>query len=508
MSSRCFRFVLLVACGFALQFRAIARAEESLPPDAIRCLPGFAVELLRTAQAGEDSWISMSIDDRGRIILGLDGTGVARLTLSERADSAKFERLDNTLKHCRGVLWAHGSVYVDATNSQKIVRLRDGDGDDQYKSQQTILHFDYRSRYGHGSNQMRLGPDGNIYVVIGNDCSFPSNTLGSSPYRNPRNDWLLPNSRDVGHDNRVGYILKMDAEGAQRQIIAGGFRNQVDAAFNRHGDMFTFDADMEWDIGAPWYRPIRVNHIVSGGEYGWRWGTGKWPAYYPDSLPSNLDVGLGSPTGVVFGTKAKFPAKYQKALFLGDWQNGRILAAHPKVAGASYSFEYESFLDGAPLNVCDLEFGLDGNLYFITGGRGSQSALYRVSWKGEMPKENAVSELSELHVLRRKLESLHAQAQPQAVAFAWPHLGHPDPWIRHAARVAIERQVISQWENKVYAEQNVETILNGLIALCRMKETNESNRHEFIGRVVEKLTQFPDPDPRQLIAICRIYALL
>ena len=36
--------------------------------------------------------------------------------------------------------------------------------------------------------------------------------------------------------------------------------------------MFTFDADMEWDVGQPEYRPTRINH-VSGGEYGWRWGT-------------------------------------------------------------------------------------------------------------------------------------------------------------------------------------------------------------------------------------------
>jgi len=30
------------------------------------------------------------------------------------------------------------------------------------------------------------------------------------------------------------------------------------AAFNRHGDLFTYDADMEWDMNTPWYRPTRV----------------------------------------------------------------------------------------------------------------------------------------------------------------------------------------------------------------------------------------------------------
>ncbi len=34
----------------------------------------------------------------------------------------------------------------------------------------------------------------------------------------------------------------------------------------------------------PWYRPTRINHVISGAEFGWRNGTGKWPAYYPDSF--------------------------------------------------------------------------------------------------------------------------------------------------------------------------------------------------------------------------------
>jgi hypothetical protein len=79
--------------------------------------------------------------------------------------------------------------------------------------------------------------------------------------------------------------------------------------WDRDGEMFTFDSDMEWDWGAPWYRATRVVHCVVGGEYGWRSGTGVWPAYYPDSLPPTLDVGLGSPTGVRFGAGAAFPAR-------------------------------------------------------------------------------------------------------------------------------------------------------------------------------------------------------
>jgi putative heme-binding domain-containing protein len=501
-------FATWMIISFVGQFAA---AEEALSPQSINCPPQFKVELLRSARAGEDSWISMTFGKQGKIILGLDTVGVGQLELGDDfrkpEDDIKFTRLDGELKHCRGVLWAHNSLYVDGTNSNRIDRLQDKDNDGKFETRETIVQFDYRSRYGHGSNQMRLGPDGKIYVVVGNDCSFPADVLETSPYKNPQNDWLIPNSRDKGHDNRVGYILRMDKDGKQREIVAGGLRNPVDLAFNRHGEMFTFDADMEWDVGAPWYRPIRINHIVSGGEDGWRWGTGKMPDYYPDSLPSNLDVGLGSPTGVASGHLANLPEKYREALFLADWQNGRILVAHPKLAGASYRFDYESFADGTPLNVCDLEFGPDGNLYFITGGRGSMSALYRISWQGSVPTSKQLS-LNKQHYQRRMLEKFHTQQQSNAVDSIWPFLGVVDPWLRFAARVAIERQDPKHWHDRVFASTARSTSLEGLLALVRTSKTTPETRSEFISRVVNKIESFDRLGDDELVKACRIYAIL
>ena len=41
-----------------------------------------------------------------------------------------------------------------------------------------------------------------------------------------------------------------------------------------------------------------------------------------------VNIGPGSPTGVTFGTGAKFPAKYQDALFIADWSFGKLYAIH------------------------------------------------------------------------------------------------------------------------------------------------------------------------------------
>ena len=97
------------------------------------------------------------------------------------------------------------------------------------------------------------------------------------------------------------------------------------------GDLFTYDADAEFDMGSPWYRPTRVDQLVSGTDFGWRGVTGKWPPYFPDhadnALPT-LDIGRGSPTAVAFGTNSNFPPDYRRALFILDWAYGRIVAVN------------------------------------------------------------------------------------------------------------------------------------------------------------------------------------
>ncbi|QDT96035.1 c-type cytochrome [Gimesia aquarii] len=499
---------LLLLSGFSNL--AISAEPAATLVSSIRVQPGFQVELLRSAGKDESSWISMTFDDRGRLILGLDDVGVGRLTLNHDPSKVKFEKIENTFKHCRGVLYAHNSLYVSVTNGKGFYRLQDTTGDDQFDQKTLLKKLDYRSRFGHGCNQIVLGPDNMIYIVVGNDVSFPEGTSPNSPYRDPRNDHLLPNPHDAGQDNRVGYILRTDADGKQWDVLAGGFRNQVDLAFNKEGEMFTYDADMEWDVGQPWYRPTRVNHVVSGGEYGWRWGTGKWPDYFADSLPTTLDTALGSPTGMIFGTKSNFPARFKNALFIADWQNGRILLVDLIPSGASYTCKYEVFLEGGPLNVCDMQFGPDGALYFITGGRGSQSGLYRVTPKMNQKSQSGTPPISDqvkaqsrtARKLRRELEVFHVQ-QNANIDDLWKHLNSEDRWLRFAARRAIENQDVSQWRKRALAESQPTAAIDGLIALCRQGDSTD--RDGVLGALnridLKKLKQ------SQLLGLLRVYQL-
>ena len=384
-------------------------------PSTFVATSGFKAELVKSATEEEGSWVSMTFDPQGRITLAREKRGLLRFDPKTK----RTELIEDTLLECRGLLYTNGVLFANANNSKGLYRLRDVDGDGHFEDVQEIMHTE--GGVGHGRNHIKLGPDGWIYVADGNNVLLPKNIASSSPLQNYASDNLLPNPWDNGmFDGNVelpaGHVLRLKPDGSEVELLAGGFRNPLDLAFNKEGELFTFDADMERDVGAPWYMPTRVLHVVPGADYGWRRGTGRYPAWYADTLPSVVDIGLSSPTGVFFGYGAKFPARYQNALFCCDWAYGRILAVTLSSKGSSYAGTQETFISGRPMNVTDGCIGPDGALWFITGGRGTQSGLYRVTCEG---KEEIV------------------EAMPSSKrALPKPSLESDDPFARHAARMA------------------------------------------------------------------------
>ncbi|HYF36225.1 MAG TPA: hypothetical protein VD994_13105 [Prosthecobacter sp.] len=404
---------------------------QATDPATFTLPPGFKAELIRSSQGEEGSWVAMAFDPKGRITLAREKRGLLRLTPG-RGD---VEVIEDTLQECRGLLYAHGALFAHANNTKGLFRLTDADDDGKFEEVRELYHTE--GGVGHGRNHLKLGPDGSIYVVNGNNVLLPSPLAETSPLRNYAVDQLLPNAWDgTMFDGTAelpaGYIMRVQPDGTKMELIAGGLRNPLDIAFNRQGELFTFDADMERDVGASWYMPTRVLHVVPGADFGWRRGTGRYPAYYADTLPSVVDVGLSSPTAIHFGYGARFPAKYQEALFICDWTYGRIIAVHMEPKGASYSGTQETFISGRPLNVTDVCIGPDGAMWFATGGRGTQSGLYRVIYEGESTPSSPPTGLTQEMVSRRKLEQNPDDAEIDNAS------GSADPFLRHAARMALE----------------------------------------------------------------------
>jgi putative heme-binding domain-containing protein len=190
---------------------------------------------------------------------------------------------------------------------------------------------------------------------------------------------------------------------------------------------------------------------------------------WEDSQPPVLNIGPGSPTGVAFGYGAKFPAKYQDALYICDWSYGKVHAVHMTADGASYTGTSEEFISGSPFPVTDLQVGnKDGALYITIGGRKVQSGLYRVTYAGKDSTATApAAEVAAENKLRRELEALHQPNTAGAIDTAWKHLGHADRFIRFAARIALEHQPVAQWQDRALAEKDTRTSLTALMALIR-----------------------------------------
>ena len=436
------------------QWKQAQGTKTGTDPATFRVMPGFEIELLRSAKQGEDSWVSMTFDPQGRLVVAKEKQGLLRFTLTKAADEEiRVETINEKLRECRGLLFAHNSLYAMANKDKGLYRLRDTDGDDRFDQVRLLKTFD--GDVGHGRNQLVLGPDGLIYAIFGDAVYEPQGSKKRPP--------ALSNPTRA-EKTRSGFLARADSDGRDWEVLVRGLRNPFGIAFNADDELFTYDADAEYDMGTPWYRPTRVDHLISGADFGWRRVTKQWPPYVPDRpdiAQPTLDIGKGSPTAVAFGTGSGFPPPYEKALFVLDWAYGRILAVHLSPRGSSYAAKAESFVRGRPANVTDVEFGPDGAMYFITGGRGTQSALYRVCYQGAKIHTNPATQqqrerdrhAARSRKLRRSLETLHARRDSGAVAKAWPHLNSDDPWIRHAARVAIEWQPVERWQPRALTEE-------------------------------------------------------
>ncbi len=515
------RSLLFAAFLFPLVALAQNTPGGATAPDQLTVAPGFKVELLRSASKEEGSWISMAVDPQGRLYISCQGKppgsgfkkddawgGLYRVTLDSRGQVAQWEQVPVPVGDAMGMLWAFDSLYVsgDGPEGRGIYRLKSEPGKDALTT-----YAMWKKVPGgngeHGAHALVLGPDGkSIYIVHGNSAPLIEGTDPKSPYRNYEEDDLLPRVMDpvATFFDKIkkpyGYVLRTDENGTKWEIMAGGFRNPYDIDFNADGELFTYDSDMEWDVGSPWYRPTRVLHVVPGGEYGFREGTAKWPAWYPDSLGPVVNIGLGCPTGVKFGTKSNFPANYKGAFFIMDWTFGRILAVHLKPKGSSYTAEntgleavgtdrravpdqgtlgerslpglyhltgaasggdVEEFVKGKGLPVTDLEFGKDGAMYFTIGGRGTQAGLYRVSYSGAdatAPKEVSAAGLNKMEI---------RFSQPRWAA-KWPELGSDDRFARFQARLALEEEEDRTWVSRTLEEKDPRTALTALLALARV----------------------------------------
>ena len=490
----------------------VVRGTPDAGADAFAVPAGFSVERLFDVPQNElGSWVCLASDPRGRIYASdQQDKGLVRITPTplDGARPTVVERVPAAISGAQGMLWAFDALYVvrnggPGGDASGLYRVTDSDGDDALDKVEKLRAFPGGGE--HGPHAILLAPDGKrLVIVCGNHTKPPfavkeltppqemggirtsQRRLALAPEATSRlpacwdEDLLVPRMWDAGgHAVGIlapgGFIVATDPDGKQWELLSAGYRNPYDIAFDANGELFAYDADMEWDFGLPWYRPTRICHATSGSEFGWRSGAGKWPACFPDSLPGVIDLGPGSPVGVAFGYGARFPEKYQRALFACDWTFGTIYAIHLQPAGATYTATKEEFLSRTPLPLTDVVVAADGAMYFAVGGRGGQSQLYRVTYSGP-DSTAAVDTKQPPHAadrgVRHALEAFHRPAADPAAAvdLALAHLGHADRFVRYAARVALEHQPLGLWQERALMLADPQAAVGGAIAVARQAD--------------------------------------
>lgn len=456
---------------------------KATPISRIKVAKDFKVELLYSVPGVEQgSWVNLCEDDKGRIYASDQYGGLYRFQTpapGKALDPKDVVKLPLNIRAVNGMAFAFGALYLGVNDYDGIIpgglyRVTDSNNDGELDKVEMLRAFEGKG--DHCVHAVVPTPDGkSLFLICGNGVAATDFVRNSPVPPIWGEDHLLPRMPDGrGFMRNVmapgGIVYRVSPDGKDFEVYASGFRNIFDAGVNKDGELFTYDADMEYDFNTSWYRPTRICHVVSGAEFGWRNGAGKRPEFYPDNLPAVVNIGPGSPTGVTFGYGAKFPAKYQNAMFALDWSWGKLYAIHLEPKGASYTATKEEFLSGSPLPLTDAIIGKkDGAMYFSIGGRRVQSGLYRVTYTGSestAPAETKAA-VTEAAKLRHDLEGFHGAPDPAALKAAWPHLDDRDRHVRWAARTAIEHQPFETWAEKALTEKDAGRQVEALMALAR-----------------------------------------
>ncbi|QDT92801.1 PVC-type heme-binding CxxCH protein [Gimesia algae] len=376
------RLILLLVCLTGSLFARLNVAAAAEPFSGLKVPEGFRATLYADDDLAHDIY-SMTIDSLGRVVVS--GPGYVRILIDADGDGVaeSFKQYaDGPATGAQGMYFLGRDLLC--TGDAGLIRYRDENADDRADGKPDVF-LQTRTGGEHNTHSIQRGPDGYWYLLLGNTAGINEKYITSktSPVKKPY----------------AGTLMRLSPNLTKGEVLADGFRNAYDFAFNPNGDVFTYDSDGERDISLPWYRPTRVFHVLPGSNAGWRSRSWKRPDSFLDMPPAIAAFHRGSPTGVSSYQQRQFPKEYQGALFVADWTFGRVHAIPLRNYNGSYASDPIDFITGVGqfgFAPTDLAVGPDGCLYVSVGGRGTRGSVFKIEYTG--PVEAQKPDLSAIAV--------------------------------------------------------------------------------------------------------------
>jgi putative membrane-bound dehydrogenase-like protein len=332
--------------------------DEKTFRDVVKAPDGFDVSLfavppkvnypvaLAAAPTGE---LFVAVDEQGSIGRTPGGGKVLRC-VDKNGDGKVEVTVFAKMDHPRGLIYQDGSLWV--LHSPYLSVYHDGGKGVADKSEVLVtgLTSDMIDKRGgdHTTNGIRMGLDGWIYIAVG-DYGCPE-----------------AKGKDGSKVTMRGGIVRVRPDGTDLEIFATGLRNPFDIGMDPFMNLFTRDNDDNraggWDI--------RVSHLIQGAYYGYS----QHYANFPDEIMPPLgQFGGGSGTGNLFLQDERWPEKYRKVLYTGDWGRSEVYRHELRPSGPTFDLKQEVFLKFPRPTGIDMDGS--GRLY-VASWRGGEASNY------------------------------------------------------------------------------------------------------------------------------------
>ena len=337
-------------------------------PDGFKIEEYASVPNARSLALGDEGTVFVSTR-RGRSVYAVvaDGEGTKTIELLDGLNSPN------------GIAFHEGDLYV--AEIDRVTRYADIESRLHDTPEAEVLDIELSSKKHHGWRYIGFGPDGKLYISIGMPCN-------------------------ICNEAGFGQIVRMNADGSERETYAEGVRNSV--GFTWHPDSgHLWFTDNGRDMLGDDLPPDELNHAsASGQHFGYPYchagevvdpklGEGKdCSDYRPPAQKLGPHV---ASLGVKFYTGDMFPAEYRGQVFIaehGSWnrskKSGYRITLVELEDGVPVSYEpfatgwlQGEAVSGRPVDLLVLP---DGSMLLSDDHAGK---LYRISYtEGETQRQS------------------------------------------------------------------------------------------------------------------------